>query len=195
LKGFYEKKSLLQKQEPVGPPPPAGFKSYENNAAGGGVVAMITQIINDSKAMMAETVHDEEDAQAAYESFVQETNNTIEEKNKDIVNKSQEKGRAEGDKANAESDLDNTNVQLEQLSNENADLHKSCDFVLKNVAIRQEARDQEVEAAFSFANCSNSIIVSDNSVSVCALSPSAVPFDSFLLTILSSAAVIEAFVS
>ena len=39
LKGFYEKKALVQ--EPAGPPPPAGFKSYENNAGGGGVIGMI----------------------------------------------------------------------------------------------------------------------------------------------------------
>merc|ERR550514_2220121 len=96
LKGFYEKskKGVALAQEPAGPPPPAGFKSYENNAAGGGVIAMITQIINDAKAMEAEAVHDEEDAQAAYESFVKESNNSITTKNKYIVNKQQEKGKA-----------------------------------------------------------------------------------------------------
>ena len=30
--------------------------------------------------------------------------------------------------------------------NEEADLHKSCDFTIKNFDIRQSARDQEVEA-------------------------------------------------
>jgi hypothetical protein len=42
--------------------------------------------------------------------------------------------------------LDSTNTELEQLANEKADLHKSCDFTVKNFDIRQEARDQEVEA-------------------------------------------------
>lgn len=149
LKGFYEKSAkgvALAQQEPAGPPPPAGFKSYANNAGGSGVVAMITQIINDAKAMEAEAIHDEEDAQAAYESFVQETNASIEAKNKDIVSKQEAKATAETDKSNAESDLDDTETQLMQLANENADLHKSCDFTLKNFDIRQEARDQEVEA-------------------------------------------------
>lgn len=144
LKGFYEKSALLQ--QPAGPPPPAGFKSYENNAAGGGVIAMITQIIEDSKAMMAETTHDEEDAQAAYESFVQETNNSIDAKNKDITNKSETRATAEEDKANAEQDLDDTNIELEQLANAKADLHKSCDYYLKNFDVRQTAMDEEVEA-------------------------------------------------
>lgn len=144
LKGFYEKSALIQ--QPAGPPPPAGFKTYENNAAGGGVIAMITQIVEDSKAMMAEATHDEEDAQAAYESFVQESNNSINAKNKDITNKSEERATAEEDKSNAEQDLDDTNIELEQLANAKADLHKSCDFYLKNFEVRQTAMDEEVEA-------------------------------------------------
>lgn len=148
LKSFYEKaqKGVALTQQPVGPPPPAGFKSYENNAASGGVIAMITQIVNDAKAMEAEATHDEEDAQKAYESFVKETNNTVTEKNKDIVNKTSARATAEGDKVQAETDLANKETQLSQLSNESADLHKSCDFVVKNFDIRQEGRDQEVEA-------------------------------------------------
>merc|ERR1719415_344030 len=37
-------------------------------------------------------------------------------------------------------------LELEQLSNYNAELHKNCDFVMKNFALRQTARDEEVEA-------------------------------------------------
>jgi len=148
LKGFYEKgkKGVALNQQPAGPPPPAGFKSYANNAGGGGVIGMITQIINDSKAMEAEAIHDETDAQAAYESFVQESNTSITAKNEDIVNKSEAKATAEADKASAEEAADATTIELEQLSNEKADLHKACDFTMKNFDIRQEARDQEVEA-------------------------------------------------
>merc|ERR1712045_136409 len=84
LADFYgKKKGFLQtKQEPVGPPPPPGFETYKKSAAAGGVMAMIQQIINDAKAMEAETIRDEEDAQKAYEDFVKETNNSIETKSK-----------------------------------------------------------------------------------------------------------------
>merc|ERR1712125_212830 len=76
LAEFYGKKAaaLLQKQEPVGPPPPPGFEAYKKNAASGGVMSMIQQIISDAKAMEAETIRAEEDAQKAYEDFVKETN-------------------------------------------------------------------------------------------------------------------------
>merc|ERR1719388_601126 len=81
LKGFYDKAALIavgQKQEPAGPPPPPGFKAYKKNAASGGVMGMIQQIINDAKAMEAETIRAEEDAQKAYEDFVKDTNASIE---------------------------------------------------------------------------------------------------------------------
>merc|ERR1740129_894157 len=92
LQDFYAKApaaSLAQKQEPVGPPPPPGFQKYKKNAASGGVMDMIQQIISDAKAMEAEAIRSEEDAQKAYEDFVKETNASIEAKSKEIVNKSE----------------------------------------------------------------------------------------------------------
>merc|ERR1712051_1102393 len=114
--------------------------------ASGGVISMIQQIINDAKAMESETIRSEEDAQKAYEDFVKETNNSIEAKSKDIINKSEEKAKKEGELVDANKDKDAAVLELEQLSNYNAELHQSCDFVLKNFDLRQTARDEEVEA-------------------------------------------------
>merc|ERR550537_1698646 len=107
---------------------------------------MMKQIIDDAKAMEAEAIRSEEDAQKSYEDFVKDTNASIEEKSKEIVNKSDEKAKAEADKSEAEEAKANVMVELEQLSNESADLHKACDFVMKNFEIRQTARDEEIEA-------------------------------------------------
>merc|ERR1719337_148675 len=107
---------------------------------------MIQQIINDAKAMEAEAIRSEEDAQKAYEDFVKETNASIEAKSKDIVNKSEEKAKAEADLVQAQEDKEAVMLELEQLSNYNAQLHQSCDFVMKNFEIRQTARDEEIEA-------------------------------------------------
>merc|ERR1711972_1012180 len=87
-----------------------------------------------------------EDAQKAYEDFVKETNASIEAKNKDIINKSELEARAEGDHVEAKETHEGVLLELEQLSNYNAQLHSSCDFVLKNFDLRQTARDEEVEA-------------------------------------------------
>eukprot|EP00927_Polykrikos_kofoidii_P047445 TRINITY_DN415_c0_g1_i6.p1 TRINITY_DN415_c0_g1~~TRINITY_DN415_c0_g1_i6.p1 ORF type:complete len:721 (+),score=192.90 TRINITY_DN415_c0_g1_i6:67-2163(+) len=139
--------SLVQsRQEPAGPPPPAGFETYKKNEASGGVLSLIQQIIDDAKAMEAETIRAEEDAQKAYEDFVKETNSSTEAKSNDIVNKSELKAKAEGDHVNAKQDKEAAMLELEQLSNYNAELHQSCDFVVKNFELRQTARDEEVEA-------------------------------------------------
>merc|ERR1719352_2184363 len=107
---------------------------------------MIQQIINDAKAMEAETIRAEEDAQKAYEDFVKDTNGSIEEKNKDVVHKSETKAKAEGELVQAKDDKEAALLELEQLGNYKAELHSSCDFVMKNFEIRQSARDEEIEA-------------------------------------------------
>merc|ERR1712050_197150 len=149
LQDFYGKKAAFlqgRRQEPPGPPPPAGFEAYKKNAASGGVMSMIQQIISDAKAMEAEAIRSEEDAQKAYEDFVKETNASIEAKSKDIVNKSEEKAKAEADLVETKEAKEAALLELEQLSSYNAELHQSCDFVLKNFDVRQTARDEEVEA-------------------------------------------------
>ena len=149
LKAVYDKKSFAQtgaKQEPAGPPPPPGFKKYEQSSGAGGVMGMIQQIIADAKQLEADAIKAETDSQKAYETFVKDTNKSIEEKNRDITNKSETKATAEADKTASEEAKETAMNELQQMKNEEADLHKSCDFVLKNFDIRQAARDQEVEA-------------------------------------------------
>merc|ERR1712087_768336 len=136
----------LAQQEPAGPPPPPGFEEYKNNAASGGVMGMMQQIITDAKNMEAEAIRSEEDAQKAYEDFVKDTNDSIEAKSRDIVNKKEAKAKAEDQKVEAEKAKRAVLLELEQLSNYNAELHESCDFVMKNFDLRQAARDEEVEA-------------------------------------------------
>jgi len=150
LQDFYAKDatgaSFAQKQEPVGPAPPPGFEEYKANAANGGVMSMIQQIVTDAKAMEAEAIRAEEDAQKAYEDFVKETNNSIEAKSRDIVNKSEEKASAESELVETKEAREGVLLELQHLSNYNAELQQSCNFVLKNFDVRQAARDEEVEA-------------------------------------------------
>merc|ERR1712157_79535 len=79
-------------------------------------------------------------------SSVESTNASISKKTKEITNKSAEKAKTEGDLVKAKEILEEIITELEELSNYNAELHKSCDFVMKNFDLRQTARDEEVEA-------------------------------------------------
>merc|ERR1719161_1922693 len=84
LKGFYDKKAkaaaLVQGKDKQTPPP--GFKAYEKNKSSGGVMGMIQTIIDDAKKEEQETITSEADAQKAYETFVKDTNASVEEKTK-----------------------------------------------------------------------------------------------------------------
>jgi len=148
LKGFYDKAALVQtkKQEPAGPPPPPGFKSYGNNAQSGGVMAMIEQIIADAKAMEADAISAEEKSQIAYETFVTETNAAIDAATKESITSAENKAKAEAEKSETELARDGVVSEIEALIGENADLHKSCDYTLKNFDLRQAARQSEMEA-------------------------------------------------
>merc|ERR1719473_327292 len=149
LKGFYDKAlvqtSAHKTRQPAGPPPPPSFKTYEKSSGAGGVMGMLEQIVAETKTTEADAVKAETDAQKAYEAFVKDTNASMEEKSRDITNKSEEKATAEADKVSEEEALAAALNEQQELMNENADLHKSCDFTLDNFDARQAALDQEMD--------------------------------------------------
>jgi len=126
--------------------PPAGFKDYSNNAGGGGAVALLTKILGDARVMEAEAKKDEQAAQVTYENFVKASNNAIASKQTAIVNKNQDKAKAEQDMNRAKTDLGQQQTQLKSYRNERNDLNLKCNFLLKNFEMRQQARDEEIDA-------------------------------------------------
>jgi hypothetical protein len=151
LKGFYNKAALVQnvnlnKKQPDDNSAPPQFKPMKRNAASGGVMGMLQQIIHDAKMMEKEAIQGEDQAQKAYEAFVKDTNFSIEQKSRDLVNKAEEKGKTEQEKVETKKELSSVMGELESLYSANADLHKSCDFILKNFQLRQTARDEEIQA-------------------------------------------------
>merc|ERR1719152_278990 len=104
---------------------------------------MMQGIIDDAKSMEAEAIRAEEDSQKAYEDF---TMDALEAAKKDLAAKERTKGKTEAEQLDEEVNLDHIMSALEQLATENADIHRSCDFVLKNWEVRTAARDGEIEA-------------------------------------------------
>jgi len=132
---------LLQKQEP-----PAGFSEYKKSTGSTGVIALINQIIADAKEMEAEATHDEETAVEEHAKFVKTSREGLKAKDDAKVDLKAQKAKAEGDLAKAKSEFEGTVTDLENLANSAGALHKSCDYTLKNFDVRQEARDEEVNA-------------------------------------------------
>eukprot|EP00419_Tripos_fusus_P021876 CAMPEP_0172719882 /NCGR_PEP_ID=MMETSP1074-20121228/75756_1 /TAXON_ID=2916 /ORGANISM="Ceratium fusus, Strain PA161109" /LENGTH=703 /DNA_ID=CAMNT_0013545281 /DNA_START=62 /DNA_END=2173 /DNA_ORIENTATION=- len=149
LSDFYSKAAaaLLEKRDDAdGSPPPPGFSAYKKNAKGGGILNLIKQIITDAKAMEAEALRSEKSAQRAYEDFVKTTNANMDAKGKEMVNKKGNQAKIKATIVENRKALEEAAVELTKLSNHKANLHQSCDFVLKNFAVRQKARNDEVTA-------------------------------------------------
>merc|ERR1719463_517590 len=102
-------------------------------------------IINEAKGMENEALTAEDDAQTAYESFVKDTNDSIDEKSKDLVNKEEMRAKAAQELADHNIAKDAAVATLEQLESEAHDLHIDCDYLMKNYDLRTTARDEEVE--------------------------------------------------
>jgi hypothetical protein len=126
--------------------PPAGFDTYKKNTGSTGVIALINQIIADAKELEAKTVHDEQNAQKAYEGLVKDSNDSIEAKTNAKTDLEGQRATDEQDLTTAKGELDGTVGELESLSDGVGALHKSCDYTLKNFDVRQEARAQEIDA-------------------------------------------------
>eukprot|EP00397_Hematodinium_sp_SG-2012_P020536 GEMP01021161.1.p1 GENE.GEMP01021161.1~~GEMP01021161.1.p1 ORF type:complete len:666 (+),score=227.33 GEMP01021161.1:132-2129(+) len=125
---------------------PARFNEYKHSGGGARVLSMLDKVIADSKQVENEAIQDEKDQQTAYEGFIQDSNKSIVSNQKSIVNKTEKHALASEAKTIATSDHTQALADLDRLNNYKAQLHGSCDFVLKNFDARQEARDQEVAA-------------------------------------------------
>jgi hypothetical protein len=125
---------------------PAKFKKYEENAGGKRVLAMLDEVLQDSKNMENDAIASEEDAQAAYENFMKDSNKFIIKATQSLSDMTESKAKAESDLVMAKTDLKGTMTELFGLHEEAGDLHKSCDFLLNNFELRQKARSEEMDA-------------------------------------------------
>lgn len=125
---------------------PARFTDYDQNVGGKRVIALLEDVLKDSKQTEAEAIAAEEDAQAAYEAFMKDSNKSLTAYQKAITSMMASKAETEESLTMAESDLAATMKTLEDLNEVLLGLHKSCDFSLRNFDARQSARATEIEA-------------------------------------------------
>jgi len=144
LEGFYKAAASAALVQEGQEPPPSG--EYKKSGASSGVMAMIETIIDESKAIEAEAIQAEKDAQAGYETFMKDATASIEALSKDVTNKSKELAKAESDKAATDDDLKHTIDDMLTLGEYGQELHKKCDFLVNNFNLRQESRTEEIEA-------------------------------------------------
>merc|ERR1719335_270789 len=142
--------SLLQKSSTdssVAPPEaPESFGPAEKKTEkSGGVMALMDMIVNELKASLQEAKFTEKQAQKDYVELMKDSQESRAQDSKSIVT-------ADGEKAELESALteakENQMLTMEELENVHktlAELHGSCDFILKNFEVRLNARTAEIE--------------------------------------------------
>jgi len=151
--------ALLQSRKPGAPhiqtsathtDPGNGPAKFQDNAAkhagGKRVLAMLEGVMADSKQTEDDAINAEDSAQNGYENFMKDSNKMIVSTTRMINDMTGAKAKARSDLTMAKTDFTQTMSELEGLNNEAGDLHKSCDYLLKNFDLRQQARAAEIDA-------------------------------------------------
>jgi len=153
LEGFYSEKHVFLQSHKDEPKADAYFNSgapdqgtYHENSKGTGVMGMIKKMQGEAKILEDEAVHDETEAQAAYESMIAETNNCVKEKSRLIADKMEEMAGVDKDRQEKTTDKNEVLGDLQGLSDEKAELLAQCTFLLDNFDARQESRSAEMDA-------------------------------------------------
>jgi hypothetical protein len=145
---YHGSPALVQKRGggKYGPPPPPGFGTMEKDKDAPGILGLLEHLIKKAADMEAQMTQAESDARDSYTKFVQLTTESVEAKNAAILTTKAQIAELEQDLIQAKSELDGSITELEALGENAGALHGSCDYILKNFEVRQDARDQEVEA-------------------------------------------------
>merc|ERR1719324_917829 len=128
------------------PPPPEDFKEYNQNEGGNGVIGMIQSVIDESKETETDAIRSEADATASYEEFIKNANASIKALIKSVADKKEKAAQGDARLIRAKAEQSQTLKDLESLNEYKGQLHKSCDFLLKNFDEIQEKRGEEIEA-------------------------------------------------
>jgi len=139
--------SLLQQAETLRrQAPPVNFAPMKKNGAGTGVLALLENIIDESKETEADAVAGENEAQTAYETFVKNTNAAIEAMSAQIVNDEDVKAKDTKKEVDDESDKRATTTDILKLGQVSGTLHEACDFTVDHFSERQKSRGDEIDA-------------------------------------------------
>merc|ERR1719388_54661 len=126
---------------------PKGFETYETKGKGAaGVLSLLSSIIKEAETMEKEALAAETDAQESYEEFIKGSNDSVSKLAALIASKTQEIAELTAANETAKADRSAALEDADRLVTTGVDLHKSCDFLVKNFEVRQAGRTQEMDA-------------------------------------------------
>eukprot|EP00401_Gymnodinium_catenatum_P000834 CAMPEP_0117610666 /NCGR_PEP_ID=MMETSP0784-20121206/81987_1 /TAXON_ID=39447 /ORGANISM="" /LENGTH=687 /DNA_ID=CAMNT_0005414069 /DNA_START=91 /DNA_END=2154 /DNA_ORIENTATION=- len=127
-------------------PPEADFTYSKKAEASGTVMKMLDVLMEDLRQKSVETETEEKLSQADYESFVQDCAVKRRKDSKSITDKEGAKAEIEAKIQRDNEALNSEKESLKQSVKELEGLHGDCDWLLQNFDLREQAREEEVEA-------------------------------------------------
>jgi len=126
--------------------PAPEFSDYDNKQGSSNqVLTLIQKLTGEAKVLEDASVHDEQNAQAAYETLIAETNDSVKAKSRMIVDKTQELRGVDAEAHRTRAERDRALEDLDALAASKGALHQQCDFFL-NFETRQASRIEEMDA-------------------------------------------------
>merc|ERR1719389_608102 len=130
------------------PPPPETFESGppKKNEKSAGVIGLMDMIIKDLGNEMKDAEYEEKTAQKDYAELMADSQTTRAADTKALTGKSSTKAEVEGKLMTSKETRAATVQDLKLVGTAIQELHASCDFILENHGLRQEARTNEIES-------------------------------------------------
>jgi len=128
------------------PQAPEAFIAYGagSKKKSGGVMALMDSISNELKASLQEAEHNEKSAQGEYVELMSESQVKRAQDGKSLTDRSATLAELNGQLTDAKESQHLTMKELENTHGTIANLHGSCDFILKNFEYRAQARASEI---------------------------------------------------
>lgn len=131
----------------VAPPEaPESYGAYEKKGQkSGGVVALMDMMVSDLKASLGESEFGEKTAQKDYQALMASSSEKRAQDGKSMADQTAGKADLTEKLTNAKESQHITMKELENIHGTIMNLHKACDFIIKNFEYRQTARAAEME--------------------------------------------------
>jgi len=128
------------------PPPSPKAAGYAKSAGAGGALQLLATVIKDAEVAVVELETTEQKSQKDYGEFVQDATNSIEADRSAIETKTGEVAEAKSALSETKESQLLNQADLDKLNELLKAHHAECDYVMKYFDIRQEARQEEMDA-------------------------------------------------
>jgi septal ring factor EnvC (AmiA/AmiB activator) len=133
-------------QEAPAPPPEVDLTYNKNSGGNNAITEMMNMLMGDLEKTITEMKTNEKDAQEDYETFIADSADKRAEDSKAITDKEGSLAELEGELLSNQEALKAKKYELMDVEKYIMELHKECDWIMKNYDLRKSARAGEVDS-------------------------------------------------